>query len=197
MSKDWGYDAVIYDPQSDDMFWTFDNEKFVIQGVDAIDITTILPIGIQTDSDGTNSITIEDLENAADDLEIYLHDKALNIYHDLKDTDYDIYLPAGEYLNRFEITFSNQNALDIEESELSKLDVHFANVNESIVLINPTNQSIKSIEMINIIGQTVHRTDRLTNENYKEISVKNLSSGAYIIKITTPSGTISKKVLVE
>jgi hypothetical protein len=51
--------------------------------------------------------------------------------------------------------------------------------------------------MSNILGQTITDIKNITNENYKEIEVKNLSSGTYIIKLRTDNGTISKKVLVE
>lgn len=38
---------------------------------------------------------------------MYLHYKDLNMYHNLNESDYDVYLLTGEYLNRFEIVFSN------------------------------------------------------------------------------------------
>ena len=75
--------------------------------------------------------------------------------------------------------------------------MHYSNAIESIVLINPTMQSIKSIEMSNILGQSITVIKNITNESYKEIEVKNLSSGTYIIKLRTDNGSISKKVLVE
>ena len=196
---DWGYDGMNNESQMDDMYWLIENDKFVIQGIDAISTQTILPIGIHTDNDGNNSIVLDELENATENFDVYVHDKELNIYHNIKDSDYTIYLAAGEYLDRFEITFSNQDqdALSTNDEELNKIDVHYSNAIESIVLINPTMQSIKSIEMSNILGQTITDIKNITNESYKEIEVKNLSSGTYIIKLRTDNGTISKKVLVE
>jgi hypothetical protein len=194
---DWGYDGMNNESQMDDMYWLIENDKFVIQGIDAISTQTILPIGIHTDNDGNNSIVLDELENATENFDVFVHDKELNIYHNIKDSDYTIYLAAGEYLDRFEITFSNQDALSTNDEELNKIDVHYSNAIESIVLINPTMQSIKSIEMSNILGQTITDIKNITNENYKEIEVKNLSSGTYIIKLRTDNGTISKKVLVE
>ena len=185
INKDWGYDANIYDLQLDDMFWTLDNEKFVIQGIDAINQSTILPLGIQTSTDGNNKISIESLENVPYELEVFIHDKVLDIYHDLKASNYEVYLLAGEYLDRFEITFSNQDALEIDDNQLIKIDVYYSNTIKSIVLINPTLQTIESIEVANILGQTIHTISNVTNENYKEIEVKNLSSGIYIIKLKT------------
>lgn len=194
---DWGYDGMNNESQMDDMYWLIENDKFVIQGIDAISTQTILPIGIHTDNDGNNSIVLDELENATENFDVFVHDKELNIYHNIKESDYTIYLAAGEYLDRFEITFSNQDALSTNDEELNKIDVHYSNAIESIVLINPTMQSIKSIEMSNILGQSITVIKNITNESYKEIEVKNLSSGTYIIKLRTDNGSISKKVLVE
>ncbi len=194
---DWGYDGMNNEDQMDDMYWLIEDKKFVIQGIDAITEQTILPLGIHTNSDGLNSIVLDKLENAPENLNVFLHDKELGIYHNLKNSTYEIYIPAGEYLERFEITFSNQDALSINENELNKLDVHYSNAIESIVLINPTLQTIKSIEIANVLGQTIHTINNISNENYKEIEIKNLSSGTYIINLKTETGTITKKVLVE
>ncbi len=61
---------------------------------------------------------------------------------------------GGENLVRFEIVFS-PDALGIVENEFSIIDIHFSNELESIVLINPTYKDIKSIEMLNVLGQSI------------------------------------------
>ena len=197
MGIDWGYDGAHNEDQIDDMFWMIDDEKFVIQGINEIDRETTLPLGLFTSDDGENKIMLDKIENELEKLEVFLHDKALNIYHDLTLGSYNIYLPAGEYLDRFEITFSDRTPLGVDDLELNNIDVHYSNAIESIVLINPTNQNVKSIEMTNILGQTIKVLQNISNENYKEYEVKNLSSGTYIIKMETEKGTVSKKVLVE
>jgi hypothetical protein len=194
---DFGYDGMHNESQLDDMFWLIDSDKFVIQGIDYINRETVLPLGIYTSDEGINSIILDSFDNAPEKMTVFLHDKALNIYHNIKDSNYDIYLPAGEHLDRFEITFTNRSPLGIEDSELSKIDVHYSNAIKSVVLINPTSKAIKSIETTNVLGQKTHTIQNVSNENYKEIEVKNLSSGAYIIKLITENGTVSKKVLVE
>jgi hypothetical protein len=194
---DWAYDGMNNESQMDDMYWLIENDKFIIQGIDEISEQTILPIGINTDNDGINSIVLDEVENAPENFNVYVHDKELNVYHNIKDSAYDIFLPAGEFLDRFEITFSNQDALSLKDEDLNKLDVHYSNAIESIILINPTMQSIQSIEVSNILGQTITVIKNVSNESYKEIKVKNLSSGTYILKLKTKNGTLSKKVLVE
>ena len=59
---------------------------------------------------------IDELINISEDQEIYLHDIDLNVYHNLKESDYEIFLNSGYYDSRFEIVFSNeQNSLSTDE----------------------------------------------------------------------------------
>ena len=50
---------------------------------------------LEVNEDGLNNITIDALENVPDELNIYVHDIALNIYHDLRTSDYEIFLNSG------------------------------------------------------------------------------------------------------
>ena len=68
---------------------------------------------------------------------------------------------------------------------------------ESIVLFNPNFKDVKSIALYNIIGQKITTIEDISELDYAEYKVKNLSTGTYIIKIDTLSGLISKKVLVK
>lgn len=194
---DWGYDGHVYEDQMDDMFWMIDDEKFTIQGTDIIDVSTVVPIGLRLLSTGQNGISIDHLENVPDDVEIYVHDKILNTYHDLRQSDYSFNLPAGEYLERYEITFQDGHALGVTENELDQLSVYYVNDLESIVLLNPTGQKIKNIELFNILGQSIHTINNVESATYKAYEVKNLSTGNYILKMNTENGTVSKKVMVH
>ena len=194
---DWAYDAKMNEAQLDDMYWMLNDEKYIIQASNELEETTVYPIGITTDTDGLNTITIDALENVPSDLEIYVHDKELGIYHDLRDSDYEIFLNAGEYLTRFEITFRNEDALSIDDEETNGVDVLYSNDKEKVVLLNPNGLEIKSIEMFNILGQSVWTINDISESGYSEYEVKNLSTGAYIIKLYTVSGSVSKKVLVK
>jgi len=194
---DWGFDGLLYQNQMDDMYWLLNSEKYTIQGIDNVSESTVLPIGVHTSDPGLNNIVIDILENVPDNLNIYVHDKELNIYHDLKATKYEIYLEAGTYLDRFEITFTNQ-ALGVEETEMSNsISVSYINTNESILIQNPTLMKIKSIEMFNVIGQSIFTVDEVKTETQTEIKTNKLSAGTYIIKLKTEFGVINKKVLVN
>ncbi|MBA5764987.1 hypothetical protein H2O73_21810, partial [Vibrio sp. 404] len=65
---DWGFDAKNLDTQIDDMSWLIAGEQYIIQGINEINQTTILPISIKTRDEGLNSITIDALVNFPDHL---------------------------------------------------------------------------------------------------------------------------------
>ena len=193
---DFGYDAVNKDELSNDMFWMIDNEKFVIQGTNTIDESTILPVGTTTTENGINTFKIDALDNVPSDLEIYIHDKTLDTYHNLRNSDYQIDLASGEYLERFEITFTNQS-LSVDDFEEMNTDVYYSNETNDIVINNPQNVEIDSVEIINMLGQVVIKYDNIDSNSTIKLKTKNLSVGTYILKLKTEISEISKKVLVK
>jgi hypothetical protein len=194
---DWGYDASHIDDQIDDMYWMIGEEKFNIQARDTVIQTSAVPLGLHLRNGGQNKISIDHLENVPDEIQIFVHDKVLDTYHDLRQSQYTFNIPAGTYLDRYEITFQDGSLLGIEEDISSALEIYYANNYESLVLVNPTLRDIKSIEMFNITGQSICTIKPIETITYSEYKVKNLSTGTYIIKVTTEYGVTSKKVLVK
>ncbi|MGB5417757.1 LamG-like jellyroll fold domain-containing protein [Algibacter sp.] len=194
---DWGYDALYNDDQMDDMYWMINSDKYTIQATDEINEQASLPLGIHTKSSGVNSITLDKLENAPTSLMVYLHDKVLNIYHDLKDSVYDVHLEAGEHLDRFEITFTNQQALGINDIENSNLEVYLSNDSESIIINNPKLITIQNAKLYNVLGQMVFESNLANRDNYIELPAKQINAGTYIIRLKTEKNIISKSVLVK
>ena len=60
---DFGYDAENFENHIDDMYWMIEDRKFLIQGIDVIDEATVLPLGLHTETNGNNIISIEGLSN--------------------------------------------------------------------------------------------------------------------------------------
>ena len=75
--------------------------------------------------------------------------------------------------------------------------MYYDNEVQSIVVFNPNFVKIKSIELYNMLGQNIIDIDNISELDYSEYEVKNLSTGTYIIKMDTLSGLLSKKVMVK
>jgi hypothetical protein len=196
---DLGYDAPLNETNKEDMYWDFNDSKFIIQAVNNFDSEQALPIGIKTNKAGMSTIKIDKIENMDMDKAIFIHDIDLNKYHNLKESNFEVFLNPGDYVNRFEIVFSNTSkpALSLDDMVDISLEVYFSNEKESIIINNPTQKNIESVKLYNILGQSIYQVNNNTNENYLEFKTKNIKSGAYILNIKTNEGTATKKVLIK
>ncbi|WOD42644.1 choice-of-anchor D domain-containing protein [Hwangdonia lutea] len=196
---DLGYDALLNESNKEDMYWQFNNAKLIIQAVNNFNEDQELPLGITTHKDGLATIRIDVLENIKTETNIYLHDKDLNIYHNLKDGHYQVYLTRGEYSNRFQITFKDDTskALGTDDFENANLDVYFSNEKESFIIHNPDLKYIESVTVYNILGQSIYSFNSKSQENYIAHKTKSIRTGVYIVKMKTDQGVISKKILIK
>lgn len=196
--QDWGYDGEITESQMDDMYWMIQGNKFIIQGTDVIDVNTVLPIGIHTNNEGNNVFTIDALENVPDNLDIYILDNETNTYHNIKANNFNINLPAGEYLDRFSLVFASTANLAIEDHIVTKdINVYYNNNQESIIINNPKLHTITAVKLYNILSQEIFTETEVETSDYTALKTGKLSNGTYIINMKTDSGVISKKVVIE
>jgi hypothetical protein len=64
--------------------------------------------------------------------------------------------------------------------------------------MNPNNEVLKGIQVVNMLGQSVQNINSLHRGTYNEYDVQNLSSGTYIIKLSTlNNGLLTKKIIVK
>ena len=196
---DWGYDGKHNDAQIDDMFWMIADESYNIQASNAIEENTSFPLGIHTHVEGLNTIKIDALENVPNDIDIYIHDLENDSYHDLRNSDFEFELAAGDHFSKFELSFgtSDNETLHTNTTAENTIDVFYSNASKSIVLVNPDLIKVTSIAVLNLLGQRLLQIEDLSELDYSEYQVKSLSAGTYIITMETVSGSISKKVLVN
>lgn len=195
---DLGYDAIMIDVNNEDMYWSFSNEKFVIQAVQHFNEDQIIPIGVKVANAGTSTIRIENLENISETVSIYLFDNETGLYHDLRSTDFQINLPIGEFNNRFSLRFTS-NMLGTDNPELANNIEIFVNTDNILnIKNNRTDITVNTTELYNILGQSVKKWS-VTNEVQTNIllPVQNLRSGVYIVNLKTSDGVISKKVTIK
>ena len=196
---DYGYDGAYNEDQTDDMYWLINQERYVIQGSNDVSESITYPIGVHVGQDGLNTIDIVDLEHVPLDIELYIHDIENDTYHDLRASEFQFFLPAGEYLDRFALTFSNSadGTLNAPAQLYENLDVFYTNTTECIGVFNPNSIEIKSIDIYNLVGQSISEITDISKSHYVEYPVRNLSAGTYLINLTTVSGSVSKKIVVR
>ncbi|MCK5400494.1 MAG: T9SS type A sorting domain-containing protein, partial [Flavobacteriaceae bacterium] len=200
---DYGYDGENSDEFSpNDMAFMIQNKKYVIQGVGDFDKTKQYPIGIFLSTSGSFEIALKALENFDSEVDVFVYDALLETYTRINDSNYQMSLDPQYYLDRFFITFVQDEAsLDITDTVLENTIVNYLNNTDEIYINVPNTIDVKQVYLINLLGQTV-KSWNITNmpnlsSNEFKIPVKNVASGAYIIKVVTDTSTINKKIIIK
>lgn len=195
---DLGYDALLIDMGNEDMYWNFNGSPLIIQAVNNFNESQTLPLGVKVKKAGVATIKIDELINIDNSTNIYLHDKELNVYHDLKQSDYAINLQPGEYKDRFEITFSSTALLSTDNAVFENMQILFSNEDKNLVIINPIEKTINKIEIFNLIGQSILNFTEATNANVIRQNIEDISTGIYIVKVQLENeNSISQKIIIE
>ena len=192
------FDSEMDNIQADDMYWLIGTGKYLNQGVNDINDDTILPIGVNTSTNGISSIAIDKLENIPASMNIYLYDVDLGIYHSLKDGAYEVYLNSGAHLNRFEIVFTQPETLSTSEFQTADaLDIMFDMSTDQIKILNTNNIKINTVEVYSILGQSIHRSNRSNTTEEVKINTDSIRTGTYVVIVKAENGISSKKILVN
>ncbi|KAB1156498.1 choice-of-anchor D domain-containing protein, partial [Flavobacterium luteum] len=194
-----GYDAIQLDTQASDMYFLNNKTRLVIQGDTYFDSASTFPLGVKTAVEGKAKFVLNQTENFDENSSIYIYDNVTMLYHDIKEKDLEINLPAGTLSDRFSLRFKNAtlavNNFNLKEA----VKVVFANNDNTINIKNSLlNETVQSVTLYNILGQSINKWNVKNQEQTKiKIPVTNVSSGTYIVKVQTTNGDISKKVIIR
>ena len=91
------------------------------------------PVGLRIATSGNIEIALTGFENFESHKNVYVYDSLLGTYSKINNSSFRMNLDAGEYLNRFFITFTKaQNELDITDIELKNSIVNYLNNSNEI-----------------------------------------------------------------
>ncbi|WP_343328691.1 T9SS type A sorting domain-containing protein [Polaribacter staleyi] len=195
---DYGYESVMIDVQSTDVYWNFDemdNQKLAIAGVEGINDALKVPLTLLIGSQEPVFIRIDELENI--NQKIYLFDALENTTTELKFNELvELQLSKGIYENRFFITFTPAKTL-ITRDEI--YDIHLRTYMDersgNLLIINNTNLVIENVEIFNVLGQKIKKWKLNISDEKLDLEVGSLSSSIYIVSIKTNKGTFTSKIL--
>jgi hypothetical protein len=194
---DYGLEAPSSSDFTTDAFWTQNDEAMVIQA-HSFDIEKRIPVIIRAENQQPIEFSIFDIQNFDTSQPIYIHDLENDIYVDLKEQNYSINLPAGDYTTRFEITFQNAETLDVADITDEDFMVFQNTKNSELTVLNPNGLDIKSVTLFDISGKIVINAKNLGAQNDYSFSTQSLSEGVYVANITVASNqSISKKVVIK
>ncbi|RAJ15170.1 LamG-like jellyroll fold domain-containing protein [Olleya aquimaris] len=196
---DYGYDAKVTEEFANDFLSTLNNDKYAIQAFGPIQSDKQLDLVLKSDGTQTFTVKLTEVENIDANQGVYLYDSVIGVYHDLRSGAYNFSAPAGEDFNRFKIVFEPNETLSNQEFETVNDISIFINNFKKQLFVKGLNQDIKTINLINVLGQNVMQLSNIdAYQASSGISLNTLSTGVYIVDVTLKDGRVlSKKVTVN
>jgi len=195
---DYGYETRMSPVASADA--NFISEERKLNGnANAFDVDMRIPLELHTTTEQTVNFYLTDIQNFDESQEIFLHDTITDEYFSLRDNGHQMDVPAGTYLNQFQIVFKDANVeiLGITEEELGSFSLFQNNGQQALTLLNPNQLDIAKVTLYDVTGKRVFNTTDVNNSKRYEINTKNLSEGVYIVKVNFINGAAtSKKVII-
>jgi hypothetical protein len=194
------YDAGMDGDQIDGQFASFysiiPGHNLAIQ-VKAMpwEVTDQVPLGFKSTITASTSFNINISELGAYflDKDVYLEDKLLNVFHDLKVAPYTFSSAAGVFDNRFVIHYQD-TSLSSDDFAASENSVYLFKDNNQPKIVS-TKSNIKSIIGYDMLGRVIFSKDKL---NASEVLITDLikNNQAVIIKATLENNvTVAKKFI--
>ncbi|WP_179316573.1 GEVED domain-containing protein [Winogradskyella undariae] len=196
---DYGYEAENTDNNSDDLSLILGDALMVVQAYGEISNDKVVPLSLKASGNYNYTIEITETENIPEDQDIYIKDNLTNTYFDLRNgASFEFLTADGEFNDRLEIVFQDEEAaLSIADEIKTNLQFYNLSGGNKIIIHNPENEKINTLEVFGIIGNKVYETN-VSSGTYQEYEVHNLSSGTYIIKLNMTDGSVyTKKIIIN
>lgn len=193
---DYGLESKSPSNLDSDAYWILDDESYVAQAHN-FDVDLRIPVVVNIAEQQPLRFRLFDVQNF-DNQPIYLHDIDNELYVNLRDQDYNLNLPVGEYTERFEITFTDDSTLSNETVLSSDFLVFQDNNNSQLTIKNPNSLSINSVALFDVSGKQIFNKVDLDIQDTYTFSTKNLSDGIYMTVLHLDhNNTLSKKVVIK
>lgn len=211
---DLGYDAHLFDDNSEDMYWLQGDNNLVIQAVTDFNKDRILPLGVRIKEEKEFTIRIDTVENAPTSLKIYLNDKLNDSIHDLRAGPYVSTSEPGFIHDRFKIIFFKEEPpvveepivgvpgeegpiIEVPETDFTTLSIKHAHNLREVQIMNPDELIITSVYLFDLNGNLIENYTNIPKNKIINLRVRNYSSGVYLLKVYAEGKIISKKIIIS
>jgi hypothetical protein len=171
-----------------------DNRQLSINAIPEPDrITTFIPLGIKTESDGWIIFNAKSVLNMPFGLNIYFVDSINGLHQNLTlDPECRIHLISGEYINRFYILFSDHD-LRFKPAPEDIFHVYSAG-NRIFAYCNVATGEAVGLSIHDMLSREVYKIE-LEGNGYHELNV-NVITGLYLISLKASEGMLTKKLML-
>ncbi|WP_452230386.1 choice-of-anchor D domain-containing protein [Lacinutrix sp. MEBiC02404] len=173
--------------------------KLAIQGKapESLDLDEIIPLGFTTSITEATIYNFSIAEIQGDFLinnTVYLHDKLMDVLHDLSASDYSFTSETGIFNDRFEIVF-NDNRLSTNENELSNALTMIEQPDGTVKFSTSNALQIKNVKVYDVLGRLLYNLSG--NSSTETYNLDKLSQAAYLAKVTLSNDVVITKKAIK
>jgi hypothetical protein len=177
-------------------YFVINNNEYVINVV-PFGIDKKIPVGFRNYAQANYKITVNQILNIPEISNVYLHDKTTNLYYDIKNSFYDLTLPAGTCNTRYEITFKN-GTLGTDDIKSQRFLVQQDNLGKNLIINNPEQIELVSCDLYDVVGRLIFSKNKLGSNPSYSFSTASLSDGIYIVKLTAnDKSEMGTKIIIK
>ena len=156
---------------------------------------TVIPIGVIAKA-GEQINFSANVQNLPSGLNVYIEDRENNTLYKVNDNSvYTLTLNTKQNgTGRFYLHTRSSSVLSTDNQLLESIRIY--KLNNQTLRISGLYNANTNLKLYNILGRQVLNTS-FSSKGNKDVSLPNLSSGVYIIKLENEEGAISKKIILE
>lgn len=189
---DYGWDGKMLENNDNiKLFSIINDTKLSIQAREAFTTTDVVTLGYKAENAGIYTISLDHVDGLfAEGQKIYLNDKLLNSTYNLTEGDYNFSSEAGTFNDRFEVIYTIEGALSIDNHIIDSNEVVVYKDGNSI-MINAGTAEINSVNIYDINGRLLYTANSI-NATTATVNL-NAAQQIILLEINTDKGTVNKK----
>jgi hypothetical protein len=195
LERDHFYDAIFVPRGNVNLYSLINDETYIIQGRPLpFDKDDKVPMGINITEAGAHTIAIKKVDGIfAEDTNIYLEDKLLNIIHDLKQAPYVFNSEKGIFNNRFILRYTDES---LGNDDFDAIDHNvIVSTHKGEMTINSYVESLDEVTVYDILGRQLLQAKSIANNVFVSSNIST-SQQALIVKIKLANGTIVTRKII-
>jgi len=156
----------------------------------------VIPIGIIADANKEITFSAEAL-NLPADIKVFLEDRQTNTLTRLDETNSEYTITLNEKvagIGRFYLHTKSSAVLNTETVNLENISMYKSD--DSTLRIAGLTQGKTSVTIYNMLGKQVLDIS-FTSNGVQDIPLPKVSTGVYIVELTTENGSLNKKITLE
>ncbi|WP_115900405.1 beta strand repeat-containing protein [Tenacibaculum gallaicum] len=153
----------------------------------------VVPVGLRALNGEEVTFSIN-TKNIPANLKVYLEDRINNVFTNLSEENYTTTLNKdSNSIGQFYLHTSSEKPTSIIQPSIDNISIYSSSNNE-ITIIGL--QTKANVAVYSILGKEILNKN-ITSNGVSKISLPNISTGVYIVKLNSDLGEISKKVILK